>query len=94
MRHITAEDIWGFVIFSGTIIIAIVSYYVFIRVGTNHLLKKHQAEWDEKKAKIKEEHKDLNEMDLRYLIDGEYVKYLRFLMMTRGTFLGACFPFK
>lgn len=62
----------------------LVTVYV---LGTNELIKKHQAEWDSRKRKLIEAHE---EMDVIY---AHYSDYIDELWENAHPFFGSCFPY-
>lgn len=61
-------------------------YFSIMEIGKVILLRKHQEEWDKKKAEMIQ--KGMTDAEMR----NEYDKYSDMLFYTAGDFLGACFP--
>ena len=66
----------------------LVSFFGIYHLGTIHRLKKHQAEWDQKKQIAIENGQNSEQIEWLYLA------YIAHLYETRHILFGACFPRK
>lgn len=64
--------------------VALLVYFLVYFIGTNMLLKRHQAKWDAIKRGLIEEHRE------QWEIYDAYARYI--YTLDDNPFFGACFP--